>query len=461
METPKMRRIRRHTSLNARLHQRRPSLGKTGSTVLNKSNPYVGWFRHAPSSASSCSSSRSATSSSLIDDFQKKNKEMQKSPYVGWFRHSPPIRFIIQNRKRIKAFDHDLMTLSIIEERRRTLMKVDGFLRGGVPASWLDRDTIQRTLRDSSAGSASATIQVLSRLATWFLFPLAHDQSSCGYSHEQLFSEKEVIDLFPHVFGTTTARPVESDDDCSTVTDNDENADDQSDDSSIQTIGTHLPLNHDYYNDYTHHPEQGDPPHEFSVSSLAEAYYAHQAAEGFDRSLRPNDGLSEDDGERLDSVITQIDIARMARNASRHLDVESILSLPTITYQDPLLINKTNPTSSSEFGEETGASWLIVPPAEDELQPDINNKDGHVCVICLEHFQQGDRLRALPCSHSFHVGCIDRWLSGSHSFDDCFTSGCPTCKKTPSSTMDGSVPSWAFSRLGETMANGSISSTSS
>merc|ERR1711862_57008 len=38
---------------------------------------------------------------------------------------------------------------------------------------------------------------------------------------------------------------------------------------------------------------------------------------------------------RLNYIITQVDISRMARNASRHLDVKSILSLPTIVYQEP------------------------------------------------------------------------------------------------------------------------------
>ena len=59
----------------------------------------------------------------------------------------------------------------------------------------------------------------------------------------------------------------------------------------------------------------------FLVSEIAEAYHAHQEIDQSEYSTF--------EGHRLDYVITQMDIARMARNASRHLDVDSILSLPT------------------------------------------------------------------------------------------------------------------------------------
>lgn len=423
MESPKIRRIRRHTSLHVQL-QRRTSARTGSGSILNKSNPYVGWFRHSPSS----------TGVSFLDDLQKKSQEMKKSPYVGWFRHSPPSRFLIQNTKRMAAFEQHLNTLISMEERRIKLFKVDGYLRGGAPTSWLDRETIKRTLYDSSAENESATIQVLSRLASWFLFPVAHDQSSCGYRHREL-SEKQVVDLFPHVLSPTTSSPVESDDECSTITDDDHASDDSS--SYCYSIGTHLPLHRACHDEHLG----------LTVSSLAEAYYAHQFAEELDRSLNPG----ECDSDRLDYVITQMDIARMARNASRHLDVESIYALPTITYR-----SESKP--APDFGQETGSSWLIVPPAENESDGACKEGEAKVCVICLDHFQDGDRLRVLPCDHCFHVGCIDRWLSGSHSFDECYTSGCPTCKKRPemeaTATLDGSVPSWAFAQLGDALAKG-------
>jgi hypothetical protein len=184
---------------------------------------------------------------------------------------------------------------------------------------------------------------------------------------------------------------------------------------------------------------------------------------------------------RLDYVITQLDIARMARNASRHLDVESIYNLPTTTYQSKKLAGSHSKKTSApplQIGNDAteGFSWLII-PAETRADADDSSEDcsisaeaNHegdddeedVCVICFEHFCDGDRLRVLPCQHSFHMGCIDRWLSGSHSPLDCVTSGCPTCKKRPNvggypeynATLDGSVPAWAFAQIGESLAGG-------
>ncbi|KAL0906246.1 hypothetical protein M5K25_024723 [Dendrobium thyrsiflorum] len=49
------------------------------------------------------------------------------------------------------------------------------------------------------------------------------------------------------------------------------------------------------------------------------------------------------------------------------------------------------------------------------------NKPLTECPICLVEFTDGEKVRVLPsCNHSFHVQCIDTWLS--------FHSSCPICR---------------------------------
>ncbi|KAG7157613.1 RING finger protein 11-like [Homarus americanus] len=49
---------------------------------------------------------------------------------------------------------------------------------------------------------------------------------------------------------------------------------------------------------------------------------------------------------------------------------------------------------------------------------DGTKKSGE-CVICMIDFTVGDRVRYLPCMHTYHTECIDDWLMRS------FT--CPSC----------------------------------
>ncbi|XP_073026117.1 uncharacterized protein [Primulina eburnea] len=43
------------------------------------------------------------------------------------------------------------------------------------------------------------------------------------------------------------------------------------------------------------------------------------------------------------------------------------------------------------------------------------------CYICLADYEDGDRLRVLPCNHEYHVPCIDKWLKEINRV-------CPLCR---------------------------------
>jgi len=168
--------------------------------------------------------------------------------------------------------------------------------------------------------------------------------------------------------------------------------------------------------------------------------------------------LYDDTSPRIDYNINQMDITKMEINASKHLNLKSIHELPTIIY------NPDNGGSQGAIDE----SWNILPSASN-LMMNESNTGAPVCVICQEDFFRGDRLRILPCGHKFHIGCIDHWLLGTNTEEDCVTSGCPTCKKTVTEHQvedevivqeDNHFPSWAFFRLGTILSKGGSGTSS-
>ncbi|CAL4954920.1 unnamed protein product [Urochloa decumbens] len=57
-------------------------------------------------------------------------------------------------------------------------------------------------------------------------------------------------------------------------------------------------------------------------------------------------------------------------------------------------------------------------------QPDVprdRDHDDQECCICLAQYREKEEVRQLPCTHMFHLRCVDRWLR--------IISSCPLCKQ--------------------------------
>ncbi|KAJ8347884.1 hypothetical protein SKAU_G00264730 [Synaphobranchus kaupii] len=54
-------------------------------------------------------------------------------------------------------------------------------------------------------------------------------------------------------------------------------------------------------------------------------------------------------------------------------------------------------------------------------QASLDGELGRACSVCISEYAQGNKLRRLPCTHEFHIHCIDRWLSENNT--------CPICRQ--------------------------------
>ena len=507
----------RHTRTLTRLWNRSQGLDDVMVVNVNEKlpknkSPYLGYLRHAPITTSKFR--KSAVFGSELDP----HVHSSASPYVGFIRHAPPSTSTRSRRSTSTSNSNHNHCLAKNKRKENPNHVWDGYLKqyncsGRLPGGDAEHVAFGRS-RDHRRFTANSfcrwfeatpscglglfqfedmtnniysrdahsiinpldSLDMLNKLAYWFLFPIANDST-------YTFKDSNEIDYLHGI--SSIVLPFFS--------------------SILRKVLT-IDFSHSVGTKFGH---EGDFDGErqllrqvSSMSSLPAASHRPQA----DNKRQDSDEelVANSEENNLFRSISSIDSDEIMSLDHRHLDLEIIMKLPTMTFGDDMSSDDLGSLDTSEGlisiddntrnAPQSGGlewSWIAVPKDLSESSQSIESSllkaqvqcKYDKCVICLEEFQKGDRLRVLPCEHRFHCGCIDKWLSGSFSDENCVTSLCPICKSAPSVednsgpssiesmlsigslvelcdddsmqslNQDGSMPSWAFARLGSKISD--------
>jgi len=115
------------------------------------------------------------------------------------------------------------------------------------------------------------------------------------------------------------------------------------------------------------------------------------------------------------NVTTDTDIERDSTNS----DDSSLEMGPLLAHSDRSASSSSSAEASSDSAV-TGDVKIDMPDADEEHKAELEQVALN-CAICLQDFVDGDELRILPCTHEFHVACVDQWLVTKKT--------CPLCRK--------------------------------
>ncbi|XP_051148306.1 uncharacterized protein LOC127263365 [Andrographis paniculata] len=104
-------------------------------------------------------------------------------------------------------------------------------------------------------------------------------------------------------------------------------------------------------------------------------------------------------------------ISRIVMLAEALFEVLDQIHQPPITYSSSLISLPAPDLVVDSFPLKTHSKAEKLATPEDFSQ----------CYICLSEYEEGDKVRVLPCRHEFHMPCVDKWLKEIHGV-------CPLCR---------------------------------
>jgi hypothetical protein len=90
----------------------------------------------------------------------------------------------------------------------------------------------------------------------------------------------------------------------------------------------------------------------------------------------------------------------------------------------------------------------VAPYSEMKLEEEEHSV---TCTICQVKFEEETQVRCLPCSHLFHVECIDHWLTRGTT--------CPNCRDDIESSLTKLSPSGTTATSASASASASVGSS--
>lgn len=105
-------------------------------------------------------------------------------------------------------------------------------------------------------------------------------------------------------------------------------------------------------------------------------------------------------------------------NQTKGASSDVISALPTYKFKAKSSKDmKAKKDENESDSESVGEGGFVAPGTEKERH--VSAEDA-MCCICLGKYVDGVELRELPCTHHFHVECVDKWLK--------INASCPLCK---------------------------------
>lgn len=87
--------------------------------------------------------------------------------------------------------------------------------------------------------------------------------------------------------------------------------------------------------------------------------------------------------------------------------------------------NQTDVQTLLDQGSRSDSFWSEQIPIRYDLRPfDLHESpdESGVCGVCLQKIKEGSEAAILPCMHSFHPKCIEKWAKVRNT--------CPSCKSS-------------------------------